>query len=220
MVIAAITLFAVNAAFLTLEHFDLVQRIGFAAVVYSRFDLNAAENFGSLFGFLLWAASSLVCFLIGTRQDSPFYKHWRALAIAFLLPAIDEITGVHVIISLFLRRVLNASGFFVYKLGWAIPAAILVILAIPIFYRFLASLPAATRYLSLAGLAVFAFGAVGLEVVSNYFGGPCGYTCWSYEVSSNVEEAVQLIGQMILLHSLLACATTLEDGPVSLRISR
>jgi hypothetical protein len=220
MVATAVALFVANIAILTLEFYSVIHLTGFAQLVYSRIDLNGQANLGSFFSFLLWTACSFLCFFVGVRKDLPFHKHWQVLAIVFLLPAIDELVGAHQVISEFMRHTFSTQSVIFHKLGWAIPAAILAALAVVAFYRFWVSLPPATRFPMLLGLAVFAFGAVAVELISIRLGSFCSYNCWSYEVSSNVEEGMQLLGQMILVHGLLSYITSLESPPLGVRIGQ
>lgn len=148
------------------------------------FDLDDENNLPT------WFASFLLTICAGLnwqRAQASGSFHWAVLACGMFVLAIDEVAGLH--------ETLNT----VIEINWAIPAAVLVAVAVALMSPFLWQLDAALRVpLILAGL-LFVSGAVGVELLSE----DMDEESYQYMLAVTLEESLEMLGAWLYLNTLL-----------------
>jgi hypothetical protein len=91
----------------------------------------------------------------------------------------------------------------VFYFSWVIPALALLAVVSPLLVRLWLSLPPRTRtVMAAAGLLVVG-GAVGMEMVEGGYVDVHGHKTLTYSLLANLEEALELVGQSLLVYGLL-----------------
>jgi len=138
-------------------------------------------------GLLAWIAA-------GEQQDR---GHWRALALGFLAISIDEILGLHELLS----PLFDTTG--PLHFGWVIPGAAIVVIVGLSFLGFLRRLPRATaRVFVLAG-ALYVLGAVACDVPLGWWTSVHGDDNLGYYLIDWCEETLEYTGLTIFACALL-----------------
>lgn len=154
------------------------------------FDVDDEVNLPTWFsGFLLafTAAWLWVCAQTKKRTHDAWWVAWYVLALGFLLLSLDEIAGLHESVNSLI------------EMSWAIPGGITAGIVGVAFLPFLWHLPARTRYtFVLAGL-LHVGGAVGMELV----GAPMDEETMVYNLTTAVEEGLEMFGVIVFLGALL-----------------
>ena len=122
--------------------------------------------------------------------------HWWVLAIGFVLISLDEVVGMHELLSL----PFDYSG--VLYFGWVIPAAVLVAVLAIAYARFLIALPAPLRNRFVLAGALYVGGAVGMELPLGAVTDAQGDDSLAYALIDAVEETLELVGAGILLSAV------------------
>lgn len=154
------------------------------------FDVDDENNLPTWYsGFLLafTAAWLWVCAQSKRRANDSWWVQWYVLAAGFLLLSVDEIAGMH------------ESANSLMEMSWAIPGGIGAGLVGLAFVPFLWHLPAATRYTFAAAGLLYVGGAVGMELV----GAPMDEDTMLYNLTTVVEEGLEMFGVIVFLAALL-----------------
>ena len=165
------------------------------------FDVDEENNLPTWFsGFLLSvvAACGWICAQRKRSDRDRWQVHWHILAGGFLLLSLDEVAGIHETINSLI------------VMNWAIPGGLLAAAIGLAFIPFLRGLPSRTAMLFLAAGVFYLGGAVGLEIV----GEPMEADTVSYHLLTAVEEALEMGGALLFLHSLLRYMQVLAGGAV------
>jgi hypothetical protein len=195
-VIAAVALagLAVEIAHEGLGFDDPYELVGF-------FSLSYEANIPTWLSACMHATSAILLALIasGTRErGAPFVRHWWGLSIIFAYISIDEFVTIHEKMNSWF----NLSGALYF--GWVIPAAVLVSIFVLFYVRFLAHLPAITRFRFIRAGAVFVGGAMGVELLLGYWTDLHGSDNLGYGLIDWVEESMELAGAGLFLSALVA----------------
>jgi hypothetical protein len=201
MVVAALTLLSVlgRLAVLGLPDFPLRD---FTARL---FDLDQEMNIPTVYSALAILACSALLAVIarsqrrvgGARDD----RHWWALSLIFLGLAFDELLSFHEELT---GRVDFGAFSRVTLFSWVVLGAAFVLAVAAAFSRFLTRLPAATRRLFLLAGAVFVAGAIVMEAVSGYYGGPGRQDSLAYVIVAHVEEVLEMAGIVVFIYASLS----------------
>lgn len=127
--------------------------------------------------------------------------HWYFLAAIFLLLSLDDSISIHEKISEILESRIENTG--LLHFAWAAPAGLISLGGLIAFIPFIRSFP--PRLAMLLGLSaiVFLAGAVGLEMVGGSVAEVDGASL-RYRMLTNIEEALELTGVMMLIYALLS----------------
>jgi membrane-associated phospholipid phosphatase len=173
-------------------------------------DQGSEASLPTWFTMLALTACAGLLGLIGyakLRAGDRFAKHWLVLGLLVLGISADEQVQFHDAPSeVPLRDVLGVSGW-LYE-AWVIPALVTALVVGLIYLRFLRALPSRTRNLMLMAAALYISGAVGLEMVAGWFAETSGKHNLTYYTFSSVEETLEMLGVITLLHALLAYVQT------------
>lgn len=135
------------------------------------------------------------------RQHGPLRWYWAALAVIFVLLAMDELLSIHEATTELIRSRLHIEGGWFYN-AWVIPAGVGLALLALTFFRFLVRLPARTRGLFLLAGAVYVSGAVGFEILGGAYASVHGDDL-AYGVLASVEEVLEMAGIVVMLYALM-----------------
>ena len=151
---------------------------------------------------LLFSSLLLAIIALGRKhQGGGYVVHWVLLSIIFAFLSLDETVQLHELSIRPIQDMFNATGFLYY--GWIIPAGICVALLILGYLRFLAQLPARTRWLFLTAGAIFVGGAIGIEAVSGKHASLHGEQNLTYHLIITLEELFELAGIVVFIYALL-----------------
>lgn len=170
------------------------------------FDAGDDTSVPTWFSSLILLISAILLHIISVKKhDDRYFRHWRVLAIIFLIMSIDEVARIHERIGE-LDVLINSSfrqGLFFYP--WVIVGISFVVLVGLAYFRFLLKLPKEVRFLFLLSAFVFVFGALGLEMLSAYqhytHGAEHNFT---YFLLFNIEELFEKMGVIIFIYALLS----------------
>jgi hypothetical protein len=154
-------------------------------------------------GLTLLAAAALLGLIWAheRRQHGPFRWHWAALAVIFVLLAMDEMLSIHEATTEVIRSRLHIVDGWFYN-AWVIPAVVVLALAAVTFFRFVVHLPARTRVLFLIAGAVYISGAVVLEMAGGAYASIHGNDL-AYGVLASAEEVLEMAGIVVMLFALM-----------------
>jgi hypothetical protein len=143
-------------------------------------------------------------------------RYWAGLAVVFLFLSLDESASFHELTIMPLRQRLGAGGF-LYS-TWIVPAAAFVAVLGLVYLRFLARLPARTRWLIAASAVVYLSGTLGLEAVSGRHEDLHGFRNLTYAMLVTAEETLEMLGIVLFIHALLTYVAA-EGEDVRLRFA-
>ncbi len=183
-----------------------------------KFALNKEQTFPTLFSSLLLAANAVLFFCIArftSRHRGPYRKHWEVLGWLFLWLAVDELIGLHELMSRPLHQ-MGVNGFF--HNAWLIPGTI-ILTAIGIAYlRFFFQLPRRTKSKILLAAALMIGGGFGVELFDGYYAFLHGRDNFGYAFFSTIEEVLEMLGGVYLIDALLDYMSALKIEKITLRV--
>lgn len=124
---------------------------------------------------------------------------WRALAVAFALLSLDELTALHVPASAAVRTLLAAGGPSLTSPGGVLAAATAAAAVAVVTLRFLATLPAVTRWAFVASGLLYATGAVVLDHLGSEALVAFGASDLRFGLLTAVEECLEMVGPVLFL---------------------
>ena len=138
--------------------------------------------------------------------------HWRALSAIFLFLSVDEGIRIHEKMAPLGRLMLEGAGLsggFVIR-AWVVPGAILVLIVALAYSRFIVALPQKTRNLFLLAGLLFVGGAIGMEMLSDFYvnllGGVVNMSRGQIAVRIAIpyaEESLEMLGVIVFVYALM-----------------
>jgi hypothetical protein len=122
--------------------------------------------------------------------------HWWVLAAGFLCISVDEVVGMHELLSI----PFDTTG--VLYFGWVIPAAALVGVLGIAYARFVLALPAPLQARFILAGALYVAGAVAMELPLGAITESQGDDSLAYALVDAVEETLELVGAGFFLLSV------------------
>ena len=164
------------------------------------FDLEA--NIPALFStLLLMAASFLLLFIYKTRPSKTNY--WLFLSLLFTFLAIDEGVQIHEKFNQ-LKPEIEVLKDTNLRYVWVFPYSILLIVLFIFLKKFIFSLPRRTYKLMIISAVIFVGGAVGVEMIHDFFKVQYGGNENMYlEFLICLEEVGEMTGTTIFIFALL-----------------
>lgn len=169
------------------------------------FDLNGEANIPAWFSAMGLLTASLLLALIAsaTRTTAGRYvRHWWGLALVFAYVSLDEAASIHELSGEPLRLALELDGWFRY--AWVVPASVLVMIGLVVYFPFLLRLPRKTCYAMLIAAALYLGGAVGLELVEGRHDSLYGIETLTLQFLVLAEEVMEMLGVAVFVCTLLA----------------
>jgi len=154
------------------------------------FDVDEENNLPTWFSGSLLLTTSAFLWLCARKKRAdaaPWFRQWYALAVGFLLMSIDEVAGLHETINSMIEPT------------WAIAGGILALVIGLAFVPFLLHLPRRVALLFVLAGAAYIGGAIGMEFV----GDPMLANTLEYNLTTLVEESLEMLGVILFLHTLL-----------------
>jgi len=131
-------------------------------------------------------------------KPSPSALHYRT---APENRAIDEAAQIHDMVTYLVRRsTFHPRGFFYY--AWVIPFGIFVLIFVLAYLQFLAHLPTKTRWLFITAGALYAGGALGMEMVAGFYRSLYWEKDALYVMQTIVEEFLEMTGIVVFVYAL------------------
>ncbi len=169
-----------------------------------RFDLGHEPSIPAWYSSVALLACCGLLALIGKfagRTGRSFRWHWYALAVIFLLMAIDEAVMFHEMLDNALHQLLQTSGALYFS--WVLPAIAFVGVLVICYRPFLWHLEPRTRWLFIAAGAIFVGGAVGMEMVAGLIHDSYGLESVAHTISQTIEETCEMLGIVLFIYALL-----------------
>ena len=181
-----------------------------------RFDLDREHNIPTYFSAILLLISGLLSSAIAlaknNRKDTSV-PYWAILALIFIFMSLDEETSIHEMFMDPLRDMLDAGGIFYFT--WVVIAIPLVVLFVIGYWRFFQQVPRKFRNWLFISLGLYLAGALGLELLGGWYADQYSQNDLFYNVITTVEESLELIGAIFLIHTFL---TYIKDTWGGLRL--
>lgn len=168
------------------------------------FSVNREGNIPTYFSsFILLICAILPAFIFFLKRKNHLTEkiYWGLLAFLFLLLSLDEFIGFHELTIDPLRNSLNLSGWLSY--GWVVPAIFIVVILGVVFIKFLFMLSAQIRIQFIIAGAIYIGGALGFELIGGYLSETKGVNNFTYALSTNMEEMLEMLGASFFAYSLL-----------------
>jgi surface polysaccharide O-acyltransferase-like enzyme len=166
------------------------------------FALDAERNLGAWYSSALMVLISICAFLnwqtVKHRTELTSYS-WLLISVVFFMMSIDETAGFHETVDVPLREKFELTGLFYNP--WVFFGAFFVTAFAAALVPFLLSLPRYIAVLFVISGAIYVGGALGLEPFDAFFEDNYGEGSFLQLVSTTVEEALEMIGLTLFLHS-------------------
>ncbi len=173
----------------------------FGLIPLTNFDTES--NIPTLYSFLTLLIAAILLVIIGFREKkiNHNWSSWIFLALVFLYLAIDEGSAYHEKWIEVIRTTLDTTGIFYF--AWVIPYAILGIVLLLTYLRFIMALPARTRKLFILAGSIFVSGAIGFEMLSGIIAASYNTNTIFYALLTTGEELLEMIGIALFNYALL-----------------
>jgi len=167
------------------------------------FALEMEGNLPTLFSTALLLACSLLLALVfrGIPKGDRGRLAWIVLAALFAFLALDEFAGLHERLVPVGKALLSGPGPFARE--WIVVYGLLFVPLGLLFVPFLRRLPRETRHLWIVAGTVFLAGAVGLELLTGWYGTRVAATTPVRALLNISKEALEMVGVLIFLYGLL-----------------
>ncbi|QNI62671.1 putative membrane protein [Synechococcus sp. TAK9802] len=177
---------------------------GFGAKKYWLDSLNMDRelNLPTLFSSALLLIAALLMRRLGQSSDRIASHDWRLLSKIFIFLALDEALQIHEILIIpGLRHQVHPA----LASTWVVPYAVLALILLWRFRRFLGSISRATASRLLRAGAVYIGGAIGMEMIGSFAVRSNLIRLHSpwYGAITGLEEALELVGIILLIDALL-----------------
>lgn len=200
LVLLLLNIFVLLLAYSGVYHGPLMYEL------FHKFNFNGKYNIPSFFNTFLLLIASLILYYIYLVQKKRFFlqRRWFALAILFLIMAIEENASVHIFLHSLLPRqsILMQTGLSV--LLWAIPFGILVTVLAIYFKRLVLSLPREIAKGFAISAVIYITGAIVLDLVASVISHLKGSRSLAYTAVSTLEESLEMLGIIVFIHYLFA----------------
>jgi hypothetical protein len=166
----------------------------------SLFDLDSEQNLPTRIASGLLIIASFLFFTVyavKNRSKDKFRYHWFILSLIFFVMAMDESLMLHEQTSQFLRGTISGLYF-----AWVIPGAIFVLLFAAAYLKFFLNLESRWKKLFFFSAFIFLSGALGMELVTNFYQNTAGQENIVYSLLTNFEELLEFSGVILLIYSL------------------
>jgi hypothetical protein len=184
------------------------------------FDLDEELNFPSYYSTvsLLFCSSLLAVIAFAKSKNSERYLYWFGLAVIFLFLSMDESIGLHESLKSKVQIALNTSESF--HSAWVIPYSIALIIFLLVYVKFLFNLPVKTRILFLIAGSVYVSGAVGMELIREFYSKLYADNITFTIIIITIEELLEMTGIVVFIYALMSYIDSeLKDLSISIKSS-
>lgn len=174
------------------------------------FDSNLETNIPTLFSFMLIATSGIIMSVIALNEKTKKRIYWYILSVLFFFAAIDEVAQIHEKTDLIMKHYNVSQYSNLFNDGWVSIWLVLIIIIFIIFFRFICLLDSKTRNLILLAGALYAIGALGLEVVGGYL--YCENNKIYYMIETTLEEFLEMGSMIVFIYAFLNYLKNLKSN--------
>ena len=168
-----------------------------------QFDLDREANIPTWYqSSALLVCAGLLWITAGVPQEERQRRHWRRIALVFVGLSIDEAAALHEMTITPLRSMLGARDFLAS--AWVVPGTLFVLVFALLSVRFLAALPARTRWQFVAAGAIYVGSALGLECLEAHMLETSGARALGFQATSFTQESGELLGILMFGFALLS----------------
>lgn len=178
------------------------------------FNLDRENTLPAWFSSMLLLAAVLMLGIgvRARRRGERLARRWILIGVIFVLLSIDEAASFHELTIHPLRNHFHLSGIFYWS--WVLPAIVMLTLLSVIYLPFVFALPARTRWGLIAAAVLYLSGTIGTEMVGGVIASDAGGTrTTAYAITITIEEMLELIGLVVLLHTLMMFAFVRHAAP-------
>ena len=195
---------AIAAGFLVAHSIVQLGIYGFGAEKHWLDSLNMDRelNLPTFFSSTLLLLAAILMRRLGQSRDRITAQDWRLLSKIFIFLALDEALQIHEILIIpGLRHQVHPA----LASTWVVPYAVLALILLWRFRRFLGSISRATASRLLRSGAVYIGGAIGMEMIGSFAVRSNLIRLHSpwYGAITGLEEALELFGIVLLIDALL-----------------
>jgi len=195
---------AITAGFLVAHSIVQVGIYGFGAKKHWLDSLNMDRelNLPTLYSSALLLIAALLMRRLGQSSDRIASQDWRLLSKIFIFLALDEALQIHEILIIpGLRHQVHPA----LASTWVVPYAVLALILLWRFRRFLCSISRATASRLMRSGSVYVGGAIGMEMIGSFAVRSSLIRLHSpwYGALTGLEETLELLGIVLLIDALL-----------------
>ena len=191
---------ATQTAFFLLQDYPLS---GLRWFITNKLSVNGEQSIPALYSSISLFACGVLFWIIACYKQKlkdKYTSSWKALFVIFTYLALDELLSFHEYLSTPFRK-LGFDGVLYY--AWVIPGMIAVGIFCIAFYRFFQHLPRFLKRLMLLAIFTFVGGAIFVEILGGYYKYLYGRDNLGYFLIATIEESMEMLGVVILIHGLL-----------------
>jgi len=206
--ILAVTIFLLTVASVVSQVYKYT--IGYDRYIVDFFDLDKEWNLPTWYASTSLLFCSLLLAIIAfslRKAKKRFFFHWIFLSAIFLVLTLDEGLAFHEQSITPLKDLFSSMGYRTAGLlyfSWVFPAAILVLIFVAVYVRFLMNLPFRTRILFVTAGAVYVGGALFMESITGLYAFYAGRENLTYAMLTNTEEVLEMVGILVFIYALLS----------------
>ncbi|MGB3403882.1 MAG: hypothetical protein WBA77_14435 [Microcoleaceae cyanobacterium] len=189
---------------------------GLRLFIAQKLSVNGEQSIPALYSSISLFFCGVLFWIIGQykqRLKDKYTSSWKWLFVVFTYLALDELLSFHEYLSTPFRK-LGFDGILHY--AWVIPGLIAVGIFCAAFYRFFQHLPRFLKRLILLAIFTFVGGAIFVEIAGGYYRYLYGRDNLGYYLIATIEESMEMIGVVILIHGLLTYIQQLGIDAVKL----
>lgn len=178
--------------------------------IAKEFNVTEENNFPTLYSVLTLFFSACLLGVIAQvkkAEKNTYALHWKALSLIFIYLSLDEGLSLHEHLMEPLRK-LGFKGF-LYN-AWVVPFALILVVLVIAFFRFLMHLPRNTKYLFIIAGFIYVLGSFGFEFIEAEHKFLYGMDNFPYQVIVTIEEWLEMTGIIIFIQALLSYLNRLK----------
>lgn len=170
------------------------------------FDINGEYNIPALYSAsAIWFSAALLLFIhrLEKKAGTPKAYYWRHFAFLFIFLGVDELASIHEIFGRFAPMIWERFPALQISRKWIIPFSPVVLAMAVYFFRFYVLLSKENRIrFTIAGL-VFLSGAIGIEILGEWYATKHEMPPIFRGYSAIVEEGCEMVGIVLFIRALL-----------------
>ena len=174
--------------------------IHFTVKMYIDKEQNVPTYFSSLMLFVVATLFGAIA-ILKDKEDASYVAHWIILALIFAFFSIDEVTGIHEMLSRPVRRWVNPQG--IFSFAWVVIGIPFVLFFALSYLRFFLHLPKRYKWLFVFSAVCYIGGALGFELIGAGYTNVFGWDSL-YDFIASIEETLEMTGLVVMIYALLA----------------
>ncbi|RYZ56565.1 MAG: hypothetical protein EOO14_12185 [Chitinophagaceae bacterium] len=180
------------------------------------FDINGEYNIPALYSAsAIWFSAALLLFIhrLEKKVGTPKAYYWRHFAYLFIFLGVDELASIHEIFGRFAPMIWERFPALQISRKWIIPFSPVILAMAVYFFRFYILLSKENRMrFTIAGL-VFLSGAVGIEILGEWYANQYDMPPVFRGYSAIVEEGCEMLGIVLFIRALLLHICQFSPAP-------